>query len=615
MKRLEDPHLVQILKAYRHGDAFNLIFPCARTNLGQYLRDPRYGASELCAEPLELNPLWSQMLGIARALDRINNCVLPDEGGGQILYGYHFDLKPANVLVEYSGRWVISDFGQARFKRAGGTSKMTGMGGTEAYAPPEIDQRNVKPNRQYDVWSLGCILVEVCTFLITGYKGLHHLDNLRITEDQGTFSEDDRFFRRTVGTSTHRYELKPQVLNWIDGLSDADTVRNQRSQIFLQGILTLAKQMLDVDVAQRLTSDFAYSLMSKILRQFQPAQQPPKGTFAEVDLPPDETELGKSIVSKIQTISCSTSGGWVDGPLQVVESPQHEIRLRGLRDNKNVREVLGVRSQTKLIPQYVLCALETDNLRNHRNFFSTVEGNSPREARQTKFYFDQLKDTISMQSVLIGQHIRRTLVLQQASFERRPHRVPNLKRVINGSRPQLTHEDLGRPLSVQLWSEQSYRDPNAWRYAQRKDSPRSAREYFFYGASPRRIITFFQRAILIVRLAKNARAEKPASHNTCKSLRIIPTDKVKDSSFTASLLLCDQECNTPSIPLDRSRFDELEEKGSFECKSLQLVFQVDEDFKAFYRSYKILKDEWSSEEKRIEECRKSMGEVLGWALN
>lgn len=616
MKKLEDPHIIQIVKAYKHGNSLNLVFPCARTNLGQYLRDSRYGASTLSPEFLEDSPFWPQMLGITRALDRMSNYVPPKEQGGEHLYGYHLDLKPANILVEDTGTWVISDFGQAKFKPAVGTSRMTGVGGTEAYAPPEIDQRDVRPNRQYDVWSLGCILLEVCTFLVKGYDGLKELDSVRITKDIETQHSDDRFFRRAFSDSTRRYELKPQVQDWIRDLPNNNLIRNQRSEKLLRRLLGLVQRMLDVNLAQRLTSDLVYSLLSGILRESEPLRNAQNEPLALTALPPDEIELGKDIVPELKNFSCYLSGLWIDGPLRLVESSTHELRLLARHEGQNRRSVLGNRSRIRLIPEFALHGLPQD-INYHQKSFSIVDEHTSSPPRRTRFYFRQWKDTITMQSVLLGQNIRRTIFLQHASFDRRLPLRASIQQAVNNSKAHVKCSRLGNAMAVQLWSERSYRDPNVRRYFQRKDSPRTARDYFFHGACPRRIVIFFQYGIVILRMAKNARAEKPVSRTANQSLRIVPTDKSRDSSFTLSLLMGDLEGDAPSIRLDRAKLDELEAKGAFECKCLQLEFKVVDDCKSFYKAYKILKDEWLSEERRLEECRKSMsmGEVLGWAPN
>ena len=74
----------------------------------------------------------------------------------------HRDVKPANVLVEESGRAVLADFGLAKLV-TGNTSIVTGrLRGTPAYMSPE--QCMGKPVRSScDIYSLGVIMYELIT--------------------------------------------------------------------------------------------------------------------------------------------------------------------------------------------------------------------------------------------------------------------------------------------------------------------------------------------------------------------------------------------------------------------------------------------------------------------
>jgi serine/threonine-protein kinase len=72
----------------------------------------------------------------------------------------HCDLKPANILVEKTGRVVVSDFGIARMTDAA-TATMLGIG-TPAYMAPELVQGR-EPVPQTDIYALGVVLFEVLT--------------------------------------------------------------------------------------------------------------------------------------------------------------------------------------------------------------------------------------------------------------------------------------------------------------------------------------------------------------------------------------------------------------------------------------------------------------------
>ncbi|MGD8554549.1 MAG: protein kinase, partial [Anaerolineales bacterium] len=72
----------------------------------------------------------------------------------------HCDIKPGNILIEKSGRVLVSDFGIARMTDAA-TSTMVGFG-TPSYMSPEI-VRGREPTPQSDIYSLGVMLFEMLT--------------------------------------------------------------------------------------------------------------------------------------------------------------------------------------------------------------------------------------------------------------------------------------------------------------------------------------------------------------------------------------------------------------------------------------------------------------------
>lgn len=75
----------------------------------------------------------------------------------------HCDLKGANVLVDESGQLVkLTDFGAAKlFESSFSTSDMNGaIRGSLAWMAPEV-LMNKGIRRKADIWSLGCLIIEM----------------------------------------------------------------------------------------------------------------------------------------------------------------------------------------------------------------------------------------------------------------------------------------------------------------------------------------------------------------------------------------------------------------------------------------------------------------------
>jgi len=91
---------------------------------------------------------------------------------------YHHDLKPGNILL-FRGPpavWKICDFGMANLKyhldNSGTTQGPSNRFGTYDYQPPEYftDGPGRKHGRSFDVYSLGCIVLELATIWKHGWS-------------------------------------------------------------------------------------------------------------------------------------------------------------------------------------------------------------------------------------------------------------------------------------------------------------------------------------------------------------------------------------------------------------------------------------------------------------
>ncbi|XP_007495450.2 serine/threonine-protein kinase Nek3 isoform X3 [Monodelphis domestica] len=73
----------------------------------------------------------------------------------------HRDIKSKNVFLTQNGNIKLGDFGSARLLSKPMAYACTYVG-TPYYVPPEIWE-NMPYNNKSDIWSLGCILYELCT--------------------------------------------------------------------------------------------------------------------------------------------------------------------------------------------------------------------------------------------------------------------------------------------------------------------------------------------------------------------------------------------------------------------------------------------------------------------
>ena len=101
----------------------------------------------------------------------------------------HCDIKPANIMIDQTGRVLLTDFGIARMAEGATTATMVGAG-TPAYMSPE-QVTGADPSPQTDVYSLGVVLY----YLITGGQRPFTGEKATIT---GTVGEKLRWEQRNL---------------------------------------------------------------------------------------------------------------------------------------------------------------------------------------------------------------------------------------------------------------------------------------------------------------------------------------------------------------------------------------------------------------------------------
>lgn len=195
------PRIVKILATFTRCEENFLVFPWATHNLNMYWRTASdTGNVELvrwiCCQA------WLLVEDISRIHDVPEDPEIPEH---KRLYGRHGDLKPANILwyrsQEGFGKLLIADMGLSKTSRF--ESKFYYIGEDEEfdnpcfiprYRPPEVDYSNDLMGRTFDIWALGCIFLEMLSWL---HGGPTRLQDMEI-DLLNSSSQDDRHAHRST---------------------------------------------------------------------------------------------------------------------------------------------------------------------------------------------------------------------------------------------------------------------------------------------------------------------------------------------------------------------------------------------------------------------------------
>lgn len=146
MRQLKHQHIVRLMGSYTDNRHIGLIMsPVAERNLESFLEAP---------------------LPTVGVLQRFFGCLA---AAVQYLHQHeiqHRDIKPANILIKDSNVYLC-DFGISKSWTSNIRPTTYGhVGGTLRYCAPELRREPGAPhNYKLDIWSLGCVFVEIWTVM------------------------------------------------------------------------------------------------------------------------------------------------------------------------------------------------------------------------------------------------------------------------------------------------------------------------------------------------------------------------------------------------------------------------------------------------------------------
>ena len=201
---LEHPDILPLLTSYTYNGVPNFLLPLVKGgDLEKMLNSkqrPKCFVQDVS--------FYNALSGLASALVTLHE--YKSDALGAEMIGYHHDLKPKNVLVDGS-RFVLSDFGLSKLK-AGEDSRTSFKRGQGHYLAPECEdlERDFSKgiiSRASDIWSLGCIMLEVVIFIVGGANALSMFREQR-TIKQGFLTTKTFFCGKSINPEVEKKMLE-----------------------------------------------------------------------------------------------------------------------------------------------------------------------------------------------------------------------------------------------------------------------------------------------------------------------------------------------------------------------------------------------------------------------
>ena len=279
--------------------ALHLVFPWAVTNMFDWMRSrttPTEHHQGLEDPRRRKEYLYDTIMSLVSAVSYLHR-----EINGA--FTSHHDLKPQNILL-LGERWTISDFGMTRLRSLDKGSQTERKLGSYPYQPPEYGEKDVKKHgRSFDIWSLGCIIVELAVLVVYGWES-KKLDTFETERSKNrnraraSGREDDVSFHNNTSV----------VYRWIGALAGEEGSRN------FKYLMNTAARMLSIDRDAR---PYSWDVEICLYEQFNPDAPGPELRKKMRDLVqgPTETSRYNPLVRAIAEddedwVQCLQQNGW-----------------------------------------------------------------------------------------------------------------------------------------------------------------------------------------------------------------------------------------------------------------------------------------------------------------
>ncbi|KAG5766364.1 hypothetical protein H9Q72_005583 [Fusarium xylarioides] len=278
---------------------FSLLMPLAEMDLQKYME----GTPEMSPDDRWARErIISAAIGLAGGLDFLHSKMTTV--GGDRLVCYHMDLKPSNILVflheprlertstedrDYGMIWKLSDFGLSRVKtkttpeknldslferklidQSSQASPTQNPRGNGTYMPNEALDKGKTMDHKSDIWSLGCIISVLFTYMEEGYSALERYSNSRRKHNKynKTF---DVFYQenRSIRDADLNKAVKAQHTKLIEAAKKRNAAEGEAVSIILR---YLESSVLVIDQSNRCSAESIVQCLGKTLQKYRTAE-------------------------------------------------------------------------------------------------------------------------------------------------------------------------------------------------------------------------------------------------------------------------------------------------------------------------------------------------------
>ncbi|KAH7163589.1 kinase-like domain-containing protein [Dactylonectria estremocensis] len=316
-------HLITLLATYTLDGLNHLLFPCAEYDLDEFWearQGPMMNAGDIDLKLMR----WvsNQIHGLMEAIKFIHD---PHQQGLDVsmMYGKHGDLKPQNVLwfaspTEPMGILVITDLGLTDVHREESKSNIPNENVplTPGYRPPECDIYKGKISRAFDIWTIGCLFLEMVCWLLGG-QGMRAEFAASRMKMYITGSNSDIFFDIQFNKikNGHVVMVKDKVTKWMQELHT-----NSGCTQFIHDLLEMIHDEMVIVLSPSQQRGKSDTLLRKITTMNKKAMDDQKTEYLvapcpkewqTISLPPVEVKLNpkaQEMISRLMPPLSSYSG-------------------------------------------------------------------------------------------------------------------------------------------------------------------------------------------------------------------------------------------------------------------------------------------------------------------